>query len=98
MLNDLRKQLKEDYYLQMQRKFNELNKLTAFIHPCYTGKDIFEVIKNTNLLEGDNIRFFRQMLDRIGQIKKASHDPMLRGMLESCQLLINNCLRDIDAV
>lgn len=98
MLNDLRKQLKENYYLQLQRKFNELKKLTAFVHPCYTGKDIFEIIKNTNLLEGDNIRFFRQMLDRIGQIKKATHDPMLKGMLESCQLLINNSLKDIDAV
>ncbi|MCH8329023.1 MAG: hypothetical protein IIB81_01375 [Nanoarchaeota archaeon] len=55
-------------------------------------------MENTNLLEGDLIRFFRQILDRINQIRKATKDERLKQMLRSCQDLILNCLRDIDTV
>ncbi len=80
------------------RNFKSLDKLTALIHPCYNNRSVFEILPNTNLLEGDLIRFFRQILDKIGQIKKATGDERLRQMLGSCQTLILTCLKDVDVV
>ena len=97
-LNQLKNALRSDSYTNKEPRFNNLDALTSLIHPCYYNKSIFDILENTNLLEGDLIRFFRQILDRINQIKKATEDERLRQMLRSCQDLIMNCLRDIDSV
>ena len=97
-LNQLEKALMKDNYTNKEDRFNDLHLLTSLIHPCYNNKSIFDIMENTNLLEGDLIRFFRQILDRINQIRKATLDERLKQMLRSCQDLILNCLRDIDAV
>jgi len=55
-------------------------------------------MKNTSFLEGDIIRFFRQMMDRFSQIKKATNDMRLQQMVKSCQDLIINSLSDIDKI
>jgi len=94
-MNDLKKKVRDRH---MGRRFNHLDELTALIHPCYHGKDIFEIMKNTNFLEGDIIRFFRQMLDRFSQIKNATKDMMLKQMVGSCQRLIVDSLADIDRI
>ena len=97
-IKDLFNKLGSDKYFRKNRKFNHIKELTAMVHPCYHGKDIFDIMDNTNLLEGDLIRFFRQILDRIGQIKAATHDSVLIDMLNNCQKIINDCLRDIDII
>jgi len=97
-INDLKQYIKRDDFLKREKRFRSLDKLTAFIHPCYHGNNIFAVIKNTNLLEGDVIRFFRQILDRIGQIMKATEDKRLRDMLDNCKRLINNSMEEIDVI
>lgn len=97
-LKDLKKEIRDNDYLHGNNKFRSMKKLTALIDPCYHGKSIFEIMKNTNMLEGDVIRFFRQVLDRIGQIKNATHDNLLRGILNSIQMLILNSLEEIDVV
>ena len=95
-IDDLKKELRYNHYLQKEKRFNELETLTALIHPCYHGKNIFEIIRNTNLLEGDVIRFFRQVLDRIGQIKNATDDYVLRRLLDNCKSIINDSMKDIE--
>jgi len=97
-LNQLKNALMKNSYTNKEHRFNDLDALTSLIHPCYHNKSIFDIMENTNLLEGDLIRFFRQILDRIGQIKKATQDERLKQMLRSCQDLILNCLRGIDSV
>ena len=97
-LNILRKKIRLDSFISKDKKFDHIEQLTALIHPCYHNKTIFDIVKNTNLLEGDLIRFFRQMLDRISQVKQATNDMRLQQILKSCQEIILNCLRDIDAV
>jgi len=97
-LNDLKKAIYRDFYISKERRFRHLDTLTALMHPCYDNKSIFEIMKNTNLLEGDLIRFFRQLLDKINQIRQATKDQRLKQMLRSCQDLILNCLRNIDSV
>jgi len=97
-LNQLKNTLRSYSYTNKESRFNDLDVLTSLIHPCYYNKSIFDIMENTNLLEGDLIRFFRQILDRINQIKKATKDERLKQMLRSCRDLRLNCLRDIDAV
>ncbi len=97
-LNELKKRIHHHQYIGKEKRFNHLDKLTALIHPCYHGKDIFHIMKNTSFLEGDIIRFFRQMMDRFSQIKKATKDMRLQQMVKSCQDLIINSLSDIDKI
>ena len=97
-LRKLKKLLRNNEYLYKEKRFKSFNKLTALIHPVYHGKTIFDVLDNTNLLEGDVIRFFRQIMDRLGQIKKATKDDALRRMLNTCQDVISDSMKDIDVI
>ncbi len=97
-LSDLRKTIKRHHDLEKERRFRHLEELTSLVHPCSDGKSVLEIMKNTNLLEGDLIRFFRQMLDRLGQIRNATRDLKLVGMCKGCEGTIQQCLKDIDAV
>lgn len=98
ILNQLKKALMKNSYTNKEHRFNDLDPLTSLIDPCFHNKSIFDIMENTNLLEGDLIRFFRQLLDLINQIKKATKDERLRQILISCRDLIFNCLMDIDTV
>ena len=90
-VNQLKKKMR-----RLDIRFEHIPSLTAVIHPCYHGKDIFEIMKNTTFLEGDVIRFLRQMLDRLAQIRNASNDSNLIQKMKNCQGLIVNSLADID--
>ena len=68
------------------------------IYPVYNGEDFFAAVALTNLLEGDLIRFYSQVLDRIGQIRKATGDKDLLRMIDSCQKVIEKVLEGIYSV
>lgn len=93
---ELRQRINEHEYLRREKRFSQIENLTALVHPCYHGKTIFEIISNTNLLEGDIIRFLRQVLDRLGQIREATEDHQLRNLTDSCSHLIKDCIKDVD--
>ena len=97
-VHELKRMVRSHDYISHEAKFAVLDDLTALIHPCYHGASVFEVIKNTNLLEGDIIRFFRQIVDRMNQIRNATRDRALIGMLENCQRCVGDCLKNIDLV
>lgn len=96
-LNELKKKIRNSEEVKNKR-FNHLDSLTALIHPLFQGKNVFEIMKNTNFLEGDVIRFFRQMLDRFSQIREAAEVEDLRQIVRNCQDIINDSLSLIDAV
>ena len=75
-----------------------MNKLTALINPAYNGKTFFELLGMTNLLEGDLIRLFAQILDRVGQIKKASNDHDLIRKMQNCRGIVEKMLEGIYVV
>ncbi|MDO8655750.1 MAG: DEAD/DEAH box helicase [Nanoarchaeota archaeon] len=97
-LNNLKKVLHKNEYLTMEKKFLEMNKLTALINPVYNGKTFFDLLGMTNLLEGDLIRFFAQILDRVGQIKKATNDHELMRKMQNCKGIIERMLEGIYVV
>ncbi len=94
-LKKLKTILFENEFLHKEKKFLQLEMITTFIKPIYDGKTFFDVLKLTNLLEGDLIRLYAQILDRIGQIKKASPNYDLRRKIENCQGIVEKALEGI---
>ncbi|MBT4651825.1 DEAD/DEAH box helicase [Candidatus Woesearchaeota archaeon] len=97
-LRKLKNVLYKNEYLSKEKKFLGLNYVTAMIYPVYNGEDFFAAVALTNLLEGDLIRFYSQVLDRIGQIRKATGDKDLLRMIDSCQKVIEKVLEGIYSV
>ncbi len=87
--------LKKSEYLGREKKFFRLNEITTLVYPIYYGKSFFEVMQYTNLLEGDLIRFYAQILDRIGQVKKASSDHYVISKMNNCRGIIEKALEGI---
>ena len=87
-----------DDFLRKEKKFDEIENITSVIYPCYTGVDMFKILEHISLQEGDVIRLFRQIMDKLSQIKSATDDGRLKEMLDSCYELVNNCVKDFDAV
>lgn len=90
--------VKADSYLSGVKNFDYMREITAIVYPCYYGSSIFEIMKNTSFLEGDMIRFFRQMVDRIGQIRNATTDAKLIDVLRDCEGRIDSSMGDIDVI
>ncbi len=85
-------------YLTHEKKFLSLDTMTALILPIYSGKTFFEVMDLTNLLEGDLIRIYAQILDRLGQIKKASTNYQLINKIMNAKGIIEKALEGIYVV
>ena len=94
-LRHLKGILRKRESLHYEKKFLELDTITALIHPLYNGKDFFELLKGTNLSEGDLIRFCTQLLDRIGQIKKATNEEGVLQKMNHCKEMVEKTLRGI---
>jgi len=95
---DLRGLLREDKFLGQDRHFEYLEDVSALVYPCYQGTSIFEIFNNTNLLEGDVIRFFRQVIDRMGQIINATNNRLLQEKLIHVKGKISTCLEQIEVL
>ena len=59
-------------------KESPVQKLEQFLMSWLDGAEFVEVMELTNILEGDIVRFFRQILDLLQQIQHATLDDELR--------------------
>ncbi len=91
----LRRKLVQDDYLSHEKKFLNMETMDSLISPLCAGKNFFDILKNTNLLEGDLIRIMTQILDRLGQVKKATSDYTLRNKIVNCKGVIEKALEGI---
>ena len=96
--NDLRKMIWSHPYLKREKRFGQIENLTSIVHPVYHGQDLFKILQNINLQEGDIIRFLRLIVDKLGQIKSATQDSRLKDMLSNCQKLVDDCLGEFDTI
>ena len=94
-LRSLKTVLGKSEYLHQEKKFLNLDNMTALVHPVYNGSTFFDLMDNTNLLEGDLIRCFSQILDRIGQIRKASSNYQLQNRMQNCRGIVERSLEGI---
>jgi superfamily II RNA helicase len=95
-LSHLKSRIREHNYLRAEKRFEDLITLTALIYPCFHGEDIFDVIDRTQLPEGDLLRFYRTVLDRVSQIEKATDNPDLRRKMDDCTDVIKRCIKLVD--
>ncbi len=91
----VKEKLHKDSHLGREKKFLQLETMTTLVYPIYNGKSFFEVLQYTNLLEGDLIRFYAQMLDRLGQIRKATSNFKLINKIENAEGIIKKALEGI---
>ncbi|MBI2103223.1 DEAD/DEAH box helicase [Candidatus Woesearchaeota archaeon] len=94
-LKKLKNILSQSEILTKEKKFLELDTLTTLLNPIYNGRSFFEVLQLTNLLEGDLIRIYTQILDRLGQIRKASTNSRLLNKIENCEGILERALEGI---
>ena len=97
-LDELKRLVWKNEYLGREKRFREAESLTALVHPLYHGRSLLKILENTNLLEGDAIRFFRQIADRLGQIKSATEDKSLKDMLSNCKKVVEDCVGEFDTL
>ncbi|MBI2572500.1 DEAD/DEAH box helicase [Candidatus Woesearchaeota archaeon] len=93
--NHAHKVLMKEEYLHHEKKFYSMKEMTTLIYPLYNGKSFFEILKLTNLLEGDLIRFYTQILDRLNQIRKATTNFRLLNKIKNCEGVIQKGLEGI---
>ena len=96
--DELKRMIWKNEYLKHEKRFREIGDLTALVHPLYHGQNLLKIIENTNLLEGDIIRFFRQIEDKLRQVKSATEDKSLRDMLSNCQKIVEDCVGEFDTI
>jgi superfamily II RNA helicase len=96
--HDLKKILNNVDYVAKDKRIRNLKDMTALIYPIYNGDSIFDVINNTNLLEGDVIRIFRQIIDKIGQIIDAGKFVDLMDLMKDCREIVVKSMKDIDVL
>ncbi len=92
---ELQKMIVSHHYLKQIENLRYLKEVSCLVHPMYHGKKFIDLLDKTNLLEGDIIRFFRQMVDRMTQIKHATDDSRLRDVLDNCEKAIDVSLEGI---
>ncbi|MFA5797180.1 MAG: DEAD/DEAH box helicase [Candidatus Woesearchaeota archaeon] len=73
----------------------KMHTLEPFLKSWYMGCEFLELMKYTTMLEGDIVRFIRQILDLLQQIMHATRDNSLRDKLSDIARKID---RDVIAV
>lgn len=94
----LKKLIMASPFLKIQKNFLYLESLTSLVYPLNNGKTLFQLLDNTDLLEGDILRFFRQMLDRLTQIQQATQDRELQAKITYCKEKLDSCIQGIDVI
>lgn len=81
--------ISKDEEIAKRIDMDNLKMLVGVMHEWVNGISFIELLELSNLLEGDLIRLFRQIIDTLSQIRKASHDHVLNAK-------IDNAIRIID--
>ncbi len=97
-VSTVRSLLQRHPYLSREKKFNHLSSMTIFIKPILDGQSFFDVLEQAEMVEGDLIRIYAQILDRVGQIKKATASFTLRNKMINGEGIIKKALEGIYGV
>ena len=87
--------LKNHPFLGKHMKLPYISLLAPFLHEWYFGCHFLDLMRHTNLAEGDVIKFFRQMIDLMSQVKHASREDALRNLLDTISHTLNRELVEV---
>jgi superfamily II RNA helicase len=85
---DLLYKLPQNSIVQKEFNINNLRDIWQLVSNWTSGCSFEELVQMSNQQEGDYIRFFRQIIDRLHQIKKATDDLGLEEKITNCMNLI----------
>ena len=87
--------LRKHKYLNKGEWWHNMEVASALVHPVYKKMKFIDILENTTMPEGDLIRFFMQLLDRLEQIDRATQDEGLRNLMRNCKHLVKQSLEGI---
>lgn len=87
--------LQKNMYKVIGKRAKYIADLTSLIYPIFHEKTFFDITKNTEMEEGDVLRLFGQILDRIGQVRRASDRHELTDQMDRCERIMRELLKDI---
>jgi superfamily II RNA helicase len=90
--------IRSHHYLRRAFPLRMLEPLTALTVPILEGKKFVELLKNTDMPEGDLLRFIMQMLDKLEQVDRALNDGEQRNQVRSCKHKVKACLEGMGIV
>lgn len=91
----LLKKLSDNKELYNYFRKNPLFLLETFLSEWYEGCEFVELMKHTNMPEGDIVRFIRQIIDLLQQVQHATTDEELRNKILNIKSKID---RDVVSV
>ncbi|MFH1510219.1 MAG: DEAD/DEAH box helicase, partial [Candidatus Woesearchaeota archaeon] len=94
-VSSLSQKLRLHPFLKKCAWIDNLEKVTALIYPCFEQKKFDFIFKNTNMPEGDVIKFFLNIMTKLEQVGRAS-DLHLRQLVNNCKHIIRNSLEGIN--
>tara|TARA_Y100000310_G_C20700539_1_gene829417 strand:+ start:4812 stop:6713 length:1902 start_codon:yes stop_codon:yes gene_type:complete len=95
---DLRRKLRHVRAIENDERFRYMFEMASLVEPCYDKGSFFDIVDLTNQSEGDLIRLFSQMLDRLRQIRRASFNMNLNDKLDVLQDKIRLFLNDVKEI
>jgi superfamily II RNA helicase len=87
--------IKNHPFLKKDMFWRDIEKMTGIIHPIMQRKTFIEILKNTNMVEGDLMRLLMQTLDRLEQVDRAVDDHEISAKVRNCKHLIRDSLEGI---
>jgi superfamily II RNA helicase len=97
-VKELVRKIGNNSYLRRIKKLKNIITLTALVKPINQEEDFISLLDHINFLEGDLMRFLRQMIDRLQQIRKATTDEVLTDVINQCTESIDTCLEGIEVI
>ena len=94
-IDKLIKKIKNHKILHKGDWYRNLKPLSALIRPMFEQKKFIEILLNTTMPEGDLIRIYMQILDKLEQIDRASQDGSLIAKVRNCKQLLRSSLEGI---
>jgi len=91
-VDSLIRMLRENPFFKAKINLRNVQRLTDIVHMWYHNAKFVEILKMTNLLEGDLIRLFRLGMDFLSQIHAATVDTHLKHKINNCIDILNRDL------
>lgn len=95
VFNSVMKKIQNSDYVRNYFRDKDFSMLEPFLKSWYNGCEFSELINFTTMLEGDIVRFIRQILDLLQQIEHATLNDELRERIKNIKTKLD---RDVVAV
>ncbi|MBN2567735.1 DEAD/DEAH box helicase [Candidatus Woesearchaeota archaeon] len=87
--------LRKHPHLRKGEWWHNLETASALVFPVHKRLKFIQILDGTSMPEGDLIRFYMQLLDRLEQVDRATQDEAQRDLMRRCKRLVRESLEGI---